>query len=133
MTTYSSPNEEKEEGALFTPPPEGSESWVKHCDYREQTLALPLHLSLIETEIVDQCTLKSSHRKAALRSTQKQLARFFKQGFHKLDSQNLEQAKWYMFVLLVNEAIADRHLTLRNDTNAMKSLANSTHFRNNST
>ena len=113
---------------LFTPPPEGAPGWSLVQSYRDAELTLPLHRALIAAEINDQCEIKSSHRKALLRSSQKEVARAYKRGFAKLNVRALEQAKWGLFILLVDSVIGNQHLSLREDEGARDALADDPRF-----
>ena len=112
---------------LFTPPPEGAPGWLLVRAYRDAELTLPLHRALIAKEINDQCEIKSSHRKPCC-AHQKEVARAYKRGFATLSGRALEQAKWGLFILLVDSVIGNQHLRLREDEGARDVLADDPRF-----
>ena len=102
--------------SLF-PAPEGDEkTWTRAFEIGGgQRVDFPLYESLIRNEIRDQVGLKSSVRKAALRSSQKSIQRMGKMGVAKLSAHQLEELKWSLFICHVDAAIAGNHLKLRED------------------
>ena len=87
-----------------------------------QTISFDVWRTLIKTEMVDQCDIKSSHRKAILRKTEKTLQRAVKLGLGKLNEDQMEQTRWNAFIVLVDRALGNNHLKVRADDSLCDSL-----------
>ena len=109
---------------LFPAPQDVEKTWTRAFALSGgQSVDVPLFASLIEGELRDQISLKSSVRKAALRSSQKTIQRLSKKGVAKLGDADLEELKWSLFICHVDSVLAGRHLSLREDADAVEGLA----------
>ena len=116
--------------SLFPAPQSGEDTWTRVFDLPGgQSIDVPLYPSLIQGEIRDQISLKSSVRKAALRSSGKTIARLAKRGVAKLTPQEIEELKWSLFICHVDTALGGRHLELRQDPDGQAALAENDLFR----
>ena len=110
--------------ALFPTPEKGEATWHKSFEIgRGQRLEIPLYISLIEGELRDQVSLKSSVRKAALRASQKTIQRLARRGLSHLNDQEMAQLRWSLFICHVDRVLAGQHLKLRQDGDALRQLA----------
>lgn len=117
------------EQSLFPAPQEGETTWTKSFDLSGgQSIEVQLYASLIEGELRDQISLKSSVRKAALRSSQKAITRLAKRGIAKLSPAEQEELKWSLFICQVDQVLDGNHLKLREDTEALDALAKDAAF-----
>ncbi len=114
----------------FPAPEEGEPTWTRafHLPGR-QRIDVRLSASVIIGELRDQVFLKSSVRKAALRSSQKHIARMIKLGLERLNDQQTEELRWSLFICHVDAVLADRHLALRDDEKALEALADHPAFQ----
>ena len=116
--------------SLFPAPQEGEATWTRAFDLPGgQSITVPLYTSLIEGEVRDQISLKSSIRKAALRSSGKTITRLAKRGVAKLSAQEQEELKWSLFICHVDMALDGKHLSLRDDSEAQKAIVESDLFK----
>ena len=115
--------------SLFPAPIEGETTWTRSFDLPGgQSIDVQLYASLIEGELRDQISLKSSVRKAALRSSGKSIIRLAKRGVSKLSEAEREELKWSLFICHVDAALEGRHLSLREDPEALKAIAGGSAF-----
>ena len=70
--------------------------------------------------------IKSNHRKAILRKTEKTLQRGVKLGLAKLTDAQMEQMKWNVFIVLVDRALGNNHLKVRADESLCDGLIDTT-------
>ena len=84
-----------------------------------------LYESLIAGEIRDQIILKSSVRKAALRSSQKLIQRLSKLGLARLTAAQRDELRWSLFICYIDTVLAGQHLKLRDDADAQASVLRS--------
>ena len=68
-------NAPEEQQRLFPDAPTDEPVWTVAHTVMGQTISIDVWRSLIKTEMVDQCDIKSNHRKAILRKTEKTLQR----------------------------------------------------------
>ena len=109
--------------ALFDAPADGEEIWNLPVDTKLGAMELPLVRHQIVQEIKDQAEIKASQRKAILRATQKAVVRGNKLGLAKLTDQDVEQYKWNLFIIRVDEAIKGRHAAIRDDWDFAETIA----------
>ena len=108
---------------LFPAPQDGEKTWTRAFALSGgQSVDVPLFASLIEGELRDQTSLKSSVRKAALRSSQKTIQRLSKKGVAKLGDADLEELKWSLFICHVDQVLGGQHLKLREDSAGLEAL-----------
>lgn len=109
------PNAQQEQQRLFPDAPTDEPVWTVGYTVMGQTISFDVWRSLIKTEMVDQCDIKSNHRKAILRKTEKTLQRGVKMGLGKLNEAQMEQMRWNAFIILVDKALGNNHLKVRAD------------------
>ena len=109
------PNAQQEQQRLFPDAPTDEPVWTVGYKVMGQTISFDVWRSLIKTEMVDQCDIKSNHRKAILRKTEKTLQRGVKMGLGKLNDAQIEQMRWNAFIILVDKALGNNHLKVRAD------------------
>jgi len=109
------PNAQQEPQRLFPDAPTDEPVWTVAHTVMGQTISFDVWRSLIKTEMVDQCDIKSNHRKAILRKTEKTLQRGVKMGLGKLNEAQMEQMRWNAFIILVDKALGNNHLKVRAD------------------
>jgi len=109
--------------ALFDAPADGEETWSLPVETKLGAMVLPLVRHQIVQEIKDQAEIKASQRKAILRATQKAVVRGNKLGVAKLNDQDIEQYKWNLFIIRVDEAIKGRHAAIRDDWDLAETIA----------
>ena len=109
------PNAQQEQQRLFPDAPTDEPVWTVAHTVMGQTISFDVWRSLIKTEMVDQCDIKSNHRKAILRKTEKTLQRGVKMGLGKLNAAQMEQMRWNAFIILVDKALGNNHLKVRAD------------------
>ena len=116
--------------SLFPAPLDGEATWTRSFDLPgNQSIDVPLYASLVEGELRDQIGLKSSIRKAALRSSGKAIARLSKRGVAKLTETEQDELKWSLFICHVDAALEGNHLSLREDPEALKAIAEGPAFK----
>lgn len=116
------PNAGQEQQRLFPEAPSDEPVWTVAHTVMGQTISFDVWRTLIKTEMVDQCDIKSSHRKAILRKTEKTLQRAVKLGLGKLNEDQMEQTRWNAFIVLVDRALGNNHLKVRADGSLCDSL-----------
>ena len=109
------PNAQQKQQRLFPEAPTDEPVWTVAHTVMGQTISFDVWRSLIKTEMVDQCDIKSNHRKAILRKTEKTLQRGVKMGLGKLNDAQMEQMRWNAFIILVDKALGNNHLKVRAD------------------
>lgn len=109
------PNAQQEQQRLFPDAPTDEPVWTVAHTVMGQTISFDVWRTLIKTEMVDQCDIKSNHRKAILRKTEKTLQRGVKMGLGKLNEAQMEQMRWNAFIILVDKALGSNHLKVRAD------------------
>ncbi|MGB1159729.1 MAG: hypothetical protein ACPG40_00835 [Alphaproteobacteria bacterium] len=109
------PNAQQEQQRLFPDAPTDEPVWTVAHTVMGQTISFDVWRTLIKTEMVDQCDIKSNHRKAILRKTEKTLQRGVKMGLGKLNEAQMEQMRWNAFIILVDKALGNNHLKVRAD------------------
>lgn len=109
------PNTQQEQQRLFPDAPTDEPVWTVAHAVMGQTISFDVWRTLIKTEMVDQCDIKSNHRKAILRKTEKTLQRGVKMGLGKLNEAQMEQMRWNAFIILVDKALGNNHLKVRED------------------
>ena len=114
---------------LFAAAEEGEEQWLLPIETKLGLFDLPLIRRQVVQEIKDQTEIKASQRKAILRATQKALVRSNKLGLNKLSDQDVEQYKWNLFIIRVDEAIDGRHADIRASGDLSETIADEGHFR----
>ena len=100
---------------LFPDAPSDEPVWDVTHSLMGKSLTFPVWRSLIRQEMLDQCDIKSSHRKAILRKTEKALQRTVKAGLSRLDERQMEHVHWNAFILMVDKALGKQHLKIRTD------------------
>ena len=115
--------------ALFATPEDGEEQWLLPIETKLGMFEIPLVRRQLVQEIKDQTEIKASQRKAILRATQKALVRGNKLGLSKLSDQDIEQYKWNLFIMRVDEAIDGRHADIRANWDLSETIADEGHFR----
>ena len=113
--------------ALFDAPAEGEKLDVA-VDTKLGVVELPGASSNC-SRIKDQAEIKASQRKAILRATQKAVVRGNKLGLTKLSDQDVEQYKWNLFIIRVDEAIKGRHSDIRDDWEFAETIADEGAFQ----
>ncbi len=117
----------------FPAPEEGEPTWARSFRLAGgQEVKVQLFPSLIKSELRDQVSLKSSIRKAALRASQKHIARLAKLGVDRLGDQQLEDLRWSLFICHVDAVLAGRHLELRDKEDALEALVDDPAFHTSS-
>ena len=114
-----------EEQRLFPEEPTDEKVWHASHTVMGTTIELRVWRSLIAQEMIDQCDIKSSHRKAILRRTEKALVRAVKVGFDKLNEKQVEQNRWNAFIVMVDRTLGNSHLKVRNDESLIDGLIES--------
>jgi hypothetical protein len=97
--------------------------WHVPFRFGTQTIQVPVTATLIRSEIRDQASVKGSNRKGVLRTTRKRLAALLKSGPDNLSEQARGEMEWNAFILLVDEVIANRHMAVRTDAQAVEQIA----------
>ena len=120
------PNAPEEQQRLFPDAPTDEPVWTVAHTVMGQTISIDVWRSLIKTEMIDQCDIKSNHRKAILRKTEKTLQRGVKLGLAKLTDAQMEQMKWNVFIVLVDRALGNNHLKVRADESLCDGLIDTT-------
>ena len=98
---------------LFPDTPSDEPAWEVTHSLLGKSLTFTVWRSLIRQEMLDQCDIKSSHRKAILRKTEKALQRTVKNGLSRLDERQMEHVHWNAFILMVDKALGNQHLKIR--------------------
>lgn len=109
------PTAQSEQQRLFPDAPTDEPVWTVAHTVMGQTISFDVWRSLIKAEMIDQSDIKSSHRKAILRKTEKTLQRAVKVGLGKLNDAQMEQTRWNAFIILVDRALGNNHLKIRDD------------------
>lgn len=109
------PAAQAEQQRLFPDAPTDEPVWTVAHTVMGQTISFDVWRSLIKAEMIDQSDIKSSHRKAILRKTEKTLQRAVKVGLGKLNDAQMEQTRWNAFIILVDRALGNNHLKIRDD------------------
>ena len=109
------PTAQQEPQRLFPDAPTDEPVWTVAHTVMGQSISFDVWRSLIKTEMVDQSDIKSNHRKAILRKTEKTLHRAVKIGMGKLNEAQMEQTRWNAFIILVDRALGNNHLKVRGD------------------
>jgi len=118
--------------SLFPDPIDSEQTWFRKFEVLgEQTVDVPLYISLIKSELRDQVSIKGSVRKAALRNSQKQITRYSKIGIVNLSQQQLDELRWSLFICHVDEVISGRHMHLRNNVDELEALCDNQAFKAN--
>ena len=107
---------------LFPDPPGDEPVWDVTYGVQGKELSISVWRSLIRTEMIDQTEIRSSHRKAILRKTEKALTRAAKIGFSKLNEEQLEQTRWNAFIVMVAHALGNNALKVREDESLVDEL-----------
>jgi len=107
--------ETQEPQRLFPDAPTDEKVWTVAHTVMGERIEFDVWRSLIKTEMVDQCDIKSNHRKAIVRKTEKTLQRAVKIGMQKLDDAQMEQTRWNAFIIMVDKALGSNHLKVRAD------------------
>ena len=100
---------------LFPDVPSDEPAWNVTYSLLGKSLTFTVWRSLIRQEMLDQCDIKSSHRKAILRKTEKALQRTVKAGLNRLVERQIEHVHWNAFILMVDKALGSQHLKVRTD------------------
>lgn len=114
--------DEAERQRLFPEPPSDEPVWDVTYAVGGKEITFSVWRSLIRTEMVDQTEIRSSHRKAILRKTEKALARTAKIGFHRLNEEQMEQTRWNAFIVMVANALGNNALKVRDDESLVDGL-----------
>ncbi len=91
-------------------------TWDVTVTLQGAEVVVPMKETMIRQEIEDQISIKGSHRKAILRSTIKKFSMGLKKGVENLQDEALKEFQWNAFILLIDDVIANQHLTMRADS-----------------
>ncbi len=97
--------------------------WHRPYVFGAHTIQVPLTATLIRSEIRDQSSVKGGQRKGVLRTTRKRLAAQLKHGQDGLSPQARAEMEWNAFILLIDDAIANRHVAIRNNPDLVEEIA----------
>lgn len=105
------------------PEPGTEGSWEHAYTYKGKTISLTITEALVEQEILDQTDVKKPARKAILRATDKRIAKTLKSNIDALPKEQHDDLRWDLFIVAVDGLMANRHMSVRNDPEAAKTIA----------